>query len=202
MGKLQYIEPYMRGQIVGYVDRPKLCCSSGGEWYAVNTKPRQEGLARGEIALIGFAVYLPIIMMRENGGRKKPRMVERPMFGSYLFVCCQSNAELWGRIRAARGVHRLLGDKEHPMPIAEGAIEAIRLHEAEAAQAQPRRKSGIIWHFSAEESVRIKSGPFMGFYARLKSAVDKHDRVRALLQMFGRDSLVELSAHEIEASEH
>src|SRR5271165_79051 len=183
MTELKSIEPYVRGQIVGYVERPKLYCSSGGDWYVVNTSPRHEVLAKGEIAQIGMVVYLPIILNRENGGRRL-RMVERPMFPNYLFVRCESRAEWWGKVASARGVFCILGAREHPQPIADGVIDAIRLHEAEEAEKAQKqrhtRKSGIIWQFKPEDIIRIKSGPFQGFYAELKSAVDKHDRVRAL----------------------
>jgi transcription termination/antitermination protein NusG len=164
-----------------------------GTWFVVNTQSRHEHLAKGEIAQCGFVVYLPLILVRENGGHA-PRMSERPMFPSYLFAHSESRAELWRRIASARGVHGLLG------PAKDGEIEVVRFHEAQEAGRHAQRKSGLIWHFSPEDEIRIKSGPFCGFYARLKSAVDKHDRVRALLSMFGRDSVLDLSAHDIEAS--
>jgi transcription antitermination factor NusG len=73
------------------------------------------------------------------------------------------------------------------------------LCEEAAAVAMAGGKSGIVWHFSEGDRVRIKNGPFAAFYAELQSAVDPHDRIKAFLSLFGRVSLVELSAFDIES---
>jgi transcriptional antiterminator RfaH len=168
-----------------------------GSWYAVNTEPRHEQLARGEIGQIGIGVlvYLPMDCKAENGGRAK-RVLARPMFASYLFVRCLALAEMWERVKAARGVRRFLGCG-HPVPISQGVIEAVRLVETERAETAAHRPSGIVWDFKPEDRVRIKAGPFAGLYAELESSVDKHDRIRALFGVLGR---VELSAFDIEAT--
>lgn len=206
---------YEIGQIVGYVERPAKFCAVDGDWFVVNTESRQEELAKGEIAEAGLVTYLPTAVRMENrgnGGGLRPMI--RPVFSSYLFVKCPAVADYWHRIASARGVRRLLGLDGTPKPIRFGEVEVIRLYEADCADKEHKRlekeqaaararaggKSGIIWDFSPGDRIRITNGPFAAFYAQLQSAVDGHDRIKALITAFGGVSHVQLSAFDIESA--
>lgn len=196
------IAPYVIGQVVGYVDKPDPVATLNfcpvGTWFVVSTEPRQESLAMSEIAESGIVTYLPIIPRQEAHGRGRMRVCERPMFPTYLFACCEES--MWGRMRSARGVNHIVGSVDR------GAIEVVRMREAEEAEREGVRlsrfaggKSNIVWHFSPGDMVRIKGGPFAGFNAQLETAVDDHDRIRALVNLFGRQTPSEFSAFDIEA---
>lgn len=209
---LKPIEPYI-GQIVGYVERERPVCVVAGSWYAVCLEPHEGKLAKEEISKHGLIPYLPMAPIRERHGRGMERTVWRPMFGPYLFVKCDPTPQHWRLIMSARGVHRMLGLGGSPLSIGDSEMEVIRLCEAEYAEGETQRevqeeaariakaggRSGIVWHFSAGEKVKIKNGPFAAFYADLETAVDPHDRIKALVSLFGRQSSVELSAFDIEA---
>lgn len=196
------IGPFVVGQVVGFVDKAEspamLNFSPAGIWYAVSTEPRQESLAMAEIAERGIVTYLPIIPRQEAHGRGRVRTCERPMFPSYLFACCEGDN--WSRICSARGVNHVVGT------VPRGAIEVVRLCESEEVEREGARlaglsggKSRIIWHFSPGQQVTIKKGPFAGFCAQLESAVDDHDRIKALVSLFGTKTRTEFSAFDIEA---
>lgn len=197
----------------GLVRQDDVTCEVAGDWFAVNTEPRHEELAKEEIGgLGGVVVYLPVISRQERGGKGAMRTICRPMFPGYLFARCLLSDRAYHGIKSARGVHRLLGNGS-AIYVPPGAIEVVRLREAEFAEKEAKRvelqeaarkakeggKSGIIWHFSEGDRVRIKNGPFAGFYAQLESAVDSHDRLKALVHLFGRKSSIDLSAFDIEA---
>lgn len=194
------------GELMSESDRT---CQVAGEWYVVSIEHQQEDLARSEVACRGMVPYLPLIPKRERHGRGSQRTVWRPLLGLYMFVKCLPRQ--WNLVTSARGVRRFLGMDSCPMAIDEYRIEVIRLVEAEKAEEEGARltqeediakaraggRSGIVWNFSEGDRVRIKNGPFAGFYADLTTAVDVHDRIRVLVNCFGRRSLVELSAFEI-----
>lgn len=69
--------------------------------------------------------------------------------------------------------------------------------ELEAARRIAARD--IVWHFSPEQVVRIKSGPFAGFSAKLEAAVDENARIAALVDVFRCPTKTNLSAFDIEA---
>ncbi len=177
------------------VSDPNRQCNTLGNWYVVSIEHQQGQLARAEIASRGMVAYLPILPHRERHGRGAARTVWRPMFGLYMFVRCMPAQ--WGLVTAARGIRRFLGRNGRPEPIEDGQIEVIRLVESEQGEAGIKR-AATIWHFTEGDAVRIKEGAFSGFYATLAGSVDSHDRIRALVTYFGRQSLVELSAFEIE----
>lgn len=212
--ELKPIGPYVIGQIVGYVDMKQQMvdrCSVMGSWYVVNFEPKQGKRAKTELAEAGLVPYLPLTYGPERHGRGAVRSGAHPMFGCYMFVRCEPKQ--WGLVKTARGVRRLLGRDESYLSVKDGEIEAIRLRESLSFEDEARRvgfeearrlanekgKSGIVWHFSPGDQVRIKNGPFAGFYAQLESAVDSHDRIRAVLSLFGRANVTELSAFDIEA---
>jgi len=195
---LKPIEPFI-GKFVGFVDdEPKIAIDSG-KWFVAQTEPRRERLAKESVIEAGLIVYMPIWHERVRSGRHA-RMIERPMFPDYLFVYCAPEPAHWHLICLARGIDRILG-RFNPLSVPEDSINAVKLFENKAAE-----RAGVIkrvrktWQFNRGDIVRITQGPFSGFYAELLSAVDQHDRVRALVDMFKRATDIELSAEEIEVT--
>lgn len=177
-------------------------CRVDGEWYAITASGRQHKRARDEIGALGYVPYLPMENVRVGHGRGSFRMSERPMFGAYMFVRCPGTPGVFSQVATARGVGDIVRiEGQAPRPIKDGAIEAIRLYEAKlrGADALARTKTGMVWTFSAGDEVRIKSGPFADFYAKLETAVDHRDRIKAAIHYFGRVSVADLSAFDIEA---
>ena len=177
-------------------------CRAGGQWYALTAAGRQHKRARDELAALGYVPYLPMEVVKQSRGRGSFRVLEQPMFGPYFFVRCPGTPACWVEVATARGVGRIVRTQgERPRPVPDGKIEVIRAYEAKLRSLDdaPRTHSGIVWHFSAGDMVRIKTGPFADFYAQLKTAVDSRDRIRAAIDIFGRSSVLEMSAFDIEA---
>lgn len=201
------------GHLNGLVSSQEQICLVDGEWFVASLEPRQHEMAKGEVADRGLVPYIPTVPRRERHGRGMTRTTWRPMLWNYMLVKCLAERAHWSMITSARGVHRLLGQDGRPKPIPPGKIEIIRLVEANHIEQEAHRaameaaervakaggRSGLVWHFSAGDRVRIRNGPFASFYAELETAVDTHDRLKASVSLFGRASVIELSAHDIEA---
>ena len=200
------------GEVVGYVERkPKLACMVSGFWFGVCTEYRQEGLVTSELAEVGLVPFWPRLPRQERHGRGQERTVLRSMFPGYMLVKCEATDDHWAWIRSTRGVKRLLGVGT-PKCITDDEIEIIRLYETEESEketdriareqarkvAQEKGRSGLVWDFAPDERVRIKYGPFAGFYAQLATAADEHDRITAFVSLFGRESITEFSAFDLE----
>lgn len=200
----------LEGPLRTLIGEPHQTCEVAGNWYVVIVEHQQESRARSEMAARGLVPYFPVTPRRERHGRGATRTAWRPMLGPYAFVRCMPCQ--WSLVCGARGVRRFLGQEGVPQSIDGHCLDVIRLIEAEDAEtervralmeaaasaARAKGRSGIVWDYSDGERVRIKNGPFSGFYAHLRAAVDVHDRIRAVMDIFGHESPVELSAFDIE----
>lgn len=171
------------------------------KWYVAHTKPRQESLAQDCLQHAGLGPYLPLVYNRVYAGRSL-RTIERPMFPHYLFVRCRPEPENWHTICTTRGIQSILG-RNKPISVQDDAVDAVRIFEEEckARALGPRKRAMMNWKFRAGDKVRITKGPFAQFYAELTTAVDYHGRVKALVGMFARGSITELSAEALELVE-
>ena len=82
------------------------------------------------------------------------RLVDVPLFTSYLFVGIQSP---WAPIAHSRGVNRLMMAGPNPYLLPEGAVSALRGVEAFAATQQ--RKEA---RWASGDAVAPRVGPLMG----------------------------------------
>lgn len=195
------------------VQQDDVVCTIEGSWFAVATEPREEAHVQHGLGAVGVLPYLPMEPREEAHGRGKTRIVHRPFITGYVFVKCQLTSMIWHKIMATRGVRRMLSDVNgRPLRVGDAEMNIIRAAEAQRESWEVERRammeaeeiakaggrSGIVWHYTAGDIVKIKNGPFAAFYAELTAAVDPHDRIKAIVSLFGRASTIEMSAHDIE----
>ena len=131
--------------------------TSTHDWYLVQSKPRQQGLALDHLQCQGYEAYLPI-RRAEKIRRGRRLMVEEPLFNRYLFVHLASGFKdkAWGPIRSTLGVSGLVRFGSTPASAPEPLIAALKAQEAIA----PADKL-----FRPGERVRIEQGAFRGLEA-------------------------------------
>src|SRR5882672_2528902 len=94
-------------------------------WYVVQTKPRQEAIARDNLSRQGFCCMLPLLKVeRIRGGRRV--WAEEPLFARYLFMTPSGKQSQWGAVRSTRGVSRLVQFGGVPARLPAYWIEALR----------------------------------------------------------------------------
>jgi transcription antitermination factor NusG len=92
-------------------------------WYAVYTKPRAEAKVADRLLEKGLEVYYPTVHeLRQWSDRKK--MVERPLFSSYVFV--KADLTNYQKVRQVYGVVNFVYHLGKPAKIREQEIEAIK----------------------------------------------------------------------------
>lgn len=208
-GKLRPLAP----SLCDLVQDRESICSVEGEWYPIATESREEEHVANGLLAAGVLPYLPTEPKLVPHGRGKTRVVYRPFIVGYVFGKCFLTNATWHKIMATRGVRRMLSNVNGvPLSIGDREMDTIRAAEAYFAGIEDDRqkleeaekvakaggRSGIIWHFTAGDIVKIKNGPLAAFYAELTAAVDPHDRIKAIVNLFGRASTIEMSAHDIE----
>ncbi|MFA5549259.1 MAG: transcription termination/antitermination NusG family protein [Porticoccaceae bacterium] len=167
---------------------------SGPRWYAVRTKPRQEGRARANLENQGFAVYLPHTWLdRRKAGRWQ--RVREVLFPGYLFIAVDAAHQAMAPIRSTPGVLDLVRQGTEPLPVADAIIE--QLHTAEAklgeggAPPQP---------FRPGDPLTIVGGPLAGLAGTFQMA-NASDRVQVLVNILGGEKSVAVNIHHLGPAE-
>lgn len=144
------------------------------DWYAVNTKPREELLAQMNLQRLGVDAFLPRLK-QQKVIRRRWQTVIGPLFPGYIFA--RFNIDTHFRaVNYARGVRRVVTFGSVPAAVDEAIIEAIQsqLHEGYVILRPTSLKPGQV--------VRIHDGPFQGLQAVFERELSDQQRVVLLLQ--------------------
>ena len=158
-------------------------------WYAVNTKPRCEAIARASLDLHGVEVFLPMLSERKVF-RGECRPTTSPLFPRYLFAKFDVSSQLRA-VAYARGVKSVVTFGSGPSMVDESIIQAIR----------SRATDGVIelseGRFSPGQVVRIQDGPLCGLEAVFEKMLDGTSRAVLLLKAISFQARVILESRHV-----
>ncbi len=121
----------------------------------------------------------------------KTREVERKIFPGYVFVKMVLTNESWYVVRNIRGCTGFVGpDNTKPLPLSEEEVQKLGV-----------KKENVEVSYQVGDSVNIVDGPFNGFVGTVEAIDPEKDRVRVTINMFGRETPVELELDQAEAME-
>jgi transcriptional antiterminator RfaH len=152
-------------------------------WFVVQTRPHSESLAAASLAELDLDVFFPRIQ-REQRVCGVWRMVTRPLFPSYLFAqfCPLVSLEA---VRYGRGVLRVVGGNEYPIPVEAEVIAAIRARLAPEGfvrfEPQP---------LCPGQAVAIEQGPLSGWLGKVERECDDGRRAVLLLDAIQQTRVV------------
>lgn len=143
-------------------------------WYAINTKACREAVAAMNIKRLGLEVFLPQVRQQKRVWGVA-QMVIKPLFAGYLFARFSPAAYLH-LIQYARGVRRVVGSGESPLPVDDEIILAIRsrIGEEGYVRIEPRP-------MQRGDRVMVQEGPLQGLSGIFEEALDERERVVILL---------------------
>ena len=142
------------------------------------------------------------IVQIKNGERKNVRQNKLP---GYVLVRMDLTNESWGVVRNTPGVTGFVGNAYDPYPLTLDEIVKMLAPEAEekaareAAEAEgkpaPARKVEVqVLDFEVGDSVTVTDGPFATLQATINEINADSKKVKGLVEIFGRETPVELSA--------
>jgi transcriptional antiterminator NusG len=121
----------------------------------------------------------------------KRRTVERHVFPGYVLVNMIMSEESWYVVRNTPGVTGFVGMGNQPTPLRpEEVSQILRRMEAEAPHVKVTFKVG--------ERVRIVDGPFNDFRGTVAEIDPERNKVRVMVNFFGRETPVELDFLQVE----
>jgi transcription termination/antitermination protein NusG len=188
-----------------------------GEWYVIHTyagyeKRVKANLEQRAVSLnvedLVYQAEVPEeeIVQIKNGERKTVKQNKLP---GYVLVRMDLTDESWGAVRHTPGVTGFVGDAFNPYPLTLDEIVKMLAPEAEekaareAAEAEgkpvPQRKVEVqVLDFEVGDSVTVTDGPFATLQATINEINPDSKKVKGLVEIFGRETPVELSFDQIQ----
>jgi transcriptional antiterminator NusG len=183
-----------------------------GEWYVIHTYAGYENRVKSNIEQRAvslnvedyiYAAEVPQeeVVQIKNGDRKTIRQNKLP---GYVLVRMDLTNESWGVVRNTPGVTGFVGNAYDPYPLTLDEVVKMLAPEVERAAAKEAgRPSQVhpseiqVLDFEVGDSVTVTDGPFATLQATINEINPDSKKVKGLVEIFGRETPVELSFDQI-----
>lgn len=191
-------------EVVEIVDDP---WTRPGKWYVVHTQSGYEKKVFANLAAriqsmnMEDRIFETVIPMEEveefKNGRKQT--VQKKVFPGYILVRCMMDDESWYCIRNTPGVTGFVGQSRHgqkPAPLSKREVQTFLAAKGDGTGGLPSRRKPKL-EFDVGESVRVKEGPFADFTGTVAEINPDHLKLKVLVNIFGRETLVEMDFSQV-----
>jgi transcription termination/antitermination protein NusG len=191
-----------------------------GDWFVVHTYSGMENRVKSNlenrIISLNMEDYIHEIVVPteevaeiKNGQRK---MVKRTVLPGYVLVRMDLTDESWAAVRHTPSVTGFVGHSHQPVPlsmlevenmlapavVARAEAEAVAAGTAAPGSTAASKKPVEVADFDVQDSVMVVDGPFATLHATITEINPESQRVKALVEIFGRETPVELSFSQIQ----
>ncbi len=168
-------------------------------WYVIQTLTGNEELVKTSIERsvkqfnIEDKVFNVLVPEEDIVEIKSGKRVERKkkMFPGYVFVEMMLNENSWHVIKQTPGVAKFIGNKTRPIPVTDREMQRV-------LKQLGVREEKIDVYFEKGEAMRIISGPFRGYTGSVEEINPQKGKIKALVNIFGRDTPVEIDFEQAE----
>ena len=173
-----------------------------GDWYVIHSYSGYENKVKANLATRTssmhmedriFEVVIPMESVVEiKNGRKVE--VQKKMFPGYILVRMYLDDDSWYTVRNTPGVTAFVGSGSKPTPLSRREVERFLGVKKEEEKKAPRFKPA--WEVG--ETVRVVNGAFADFNGVIEDINVDQQRVRVLVEIFGRDTPMDLAFEDIQ----
>lgn len=184
-----------------------------GDWYVIHTYSGMENRVKqnldNRVKTLGMDDYIfesvvptEEVVETRNGARKT---VTRTVLPGYVLVRMELTDASWAAVRHTPSVTGFVAHANAPVPLSLDEVEKmlapawLARAAAAASGAQARRKKKIeIADFRIGDSVMVVHGPFAGVHATITEINANSQRLKALVEILGRETPVDLTFGQIQ----
>ena len=183
-----------------------------GDWYVVHTYSGMENRVlqnlENRVSSLNMEDYIyEIIVPTEevteirNGQRKQ---VRRTVLPGYVLVRMDLTDESWSTVRHTPSVTGFVGHSNSPVPLSLDEVEkmlapAVVAAATASSDSPTRRKKKVeVADFAVGDSVMVVDGPFAGVHATITEINVNNQRLKALVEILGRETPVDLTFPQIQ----
>ena len=167
---------------------------SEANWYVVHTYSGYENKVKVDIEktienrnlqdqILEVSVPLESVIELKNGVEKK---ADKKMFPGYVLIHMFMNDDTWYVVRNTRGVTGFVGPGSKPGPLTEDEMQKLGFKNEE-----------VIVGFEVGDTVVVTSGAWKDTVGAIKSINESKKTITINVEMFGRETPVELNFSEI-----
>ncbi len=164
------------------------------KWYVLHTYSGYEQVAKDNLEVVVkkynledriFDIVIPMEeTIEEKNGKKK--LVSRKLMPCYLLVKMKYGDDLWHNITRTRGITGFVGPKGRPLELTEEEIRKLHLE-----------KPNVNIEVKPNDKIEVIDGPLMSLVGTVKSVDALNHRCKVNVEMFSRDTLVDLDFSQI-----
>lgn len=169
--------------------------NSEARWYVAHTYSGYENKVKMDLeqtivnrglqdVILEVSVPTRPVIEVKNGVEKKS---EKKIFPGYVLVHMIMNDDTWYVVRNTRGVTGFVGPGSKPVPLSEEEIEKLGAG-----------KSEIMVDFDIGDTVTVMNGAWKDMVGVITAIDDEKKTVTINVEMFGRETPVELSYGEVQ----
>lgn len=169
---------------------------SEANWYVVHTYSGYENKVKANIEktienrklqeqILEVSVPMQNVVEVKNGAKKQ---VQKKMFPAYVLINMIMNDDTWYVVRNTRGVTGFVGPGSKPVPLTEEEMISMGLNNNEEE---------LSVNFEVGDTVVVTSGVWENTAGVIKSINQQKQFVTINIDMFGRETPVEISFLDI-----
>jgi len=170
-------------------------------WYAIHTYSGHENKValnikrRADSLGLGEKIKRTFIPMEQEVKvvAGKPRTVNKKVFPGYVLIEMVLDDNTWHLVKNTTGVTGFVSSGNRPVPLQQSEVQQI-IKELEEGPQKPKVE------FQKGDLVRVLSGPFAEFTGKIDEVNLDRQKLRVLIELFGRDTPVELEFTQVEKS--
>ena len=158
-------------------------------WYVIHTKPGDEDRVNTNLRNQEIETFLPLFETYQYCGGRMIQKI-KPFFTNYLFAKLDLPFHYY-KVKWTRGVNKILGSGNEPVPISEKVIQTIKERSGEdnLVKLEDELKDGDL--------VQVTSGPLKSLRGVFQKMMSSKGRVKILLSLIGVDVPVQISKWQI-----
>ena len=184
-----------------------------GDWYVIHTYSGMENRVKqnldARIQTLGmedfiFESVVPTeeVVETRNGTRKT---VTRTVLPGYVLVRMELTDASWSAVRQTPSVTGFVAHASQPVPLSIDEVVKMlapaaiaKANAAASGPTTPKKKKVEVADFKVGDSVMVVQGPFSGVHATITEINANHQRLKALVEILGRESPVDLTFAQVQ----
>ncbi|MBP5154554.1 MAG: transcription termination/antitermination factor NusG [Lachnospiraceae bacterium] len=168
--------------------------SAEARWYVVHTYSGYENKVKADLektiknrslqdTILAVEVPVQDVVELRNGVKK---VVQKKMFPGYVIIQMIMNDDTWYVVRNTRGVTGFVGPGSKPVPLSQEEIDRMGIRDLET-----------VVDLKVGDTVTVVSGVWEGTAGMIKSINQGKQTVTIHVDIFGRETPVELGFAEV-----